>query len=284
MCDRDRRQIVSLRPRQIVQPRRPAHAADDREIGREPGRISRGEPEATRGFLGRDPAPEPVCALDLGAFQAETGGLFFRAELGPLQDISPDRPRHVSRGSEPYGDGIARCHAGKRQFLADEDRIGRPEHVAIARGPVKPPVFPVADLDPDAAVGTDQLGIDVHPMTLHIMNPDPACNLSARRGGRSINRQRAHPEREDNVALLQAIQTPASEQVRERVQGDRVGVERGRLARHQEAGERTQSDRPRDTLLAHRPDFCQCLHGRAMEQPLLAIQSLGRELAGAGLS
>ena len=99
-----------------------------------------------------------------------------------------------------------------------------------------------------------------------------------------MDRQPAHPEREDDVALLQAFQAPASEQVGERVQGDRVGVERRRLAPTQEAGERTHGDRPRDSLLAHRSDFGQGLHGRAVEQPLLAIQSLGRELAGAGMS
>ena len=58
----------------------------------------------------------------------------------------------------------------------------------------------------------------------------------------------------------------------------------GGSPRPQEAGERTHGDRPRDSLLAHWPDFGQGLHGRAVEQPLLAIQSLGRELARAGMS
>ena len=99
-----------------------------------------------------------------------------------------------------------------------------------------------------------------------------------------MDRHVPHPEREDDVALLEAIEAPASEQVSEGVQGDRVGQERGRLASFQEPGERAHGDRPGDAFLAHRPDLGQCLHRRTVEQPLVAIQFLGRELAGAGMS
>ena len=82
----------------------------------------------------------------------------------------------ASRGPRP----------GKRQLLADEDRLRRPEDVAIACWPVKPPVFPVSDLDPDAAVGTHQLGIHPHAMPLNLADPDPARDRRAHRGGRSV--------------------------------------------------------------------------------------------------
>ena len=118
-----------------------------------------------------------------------------------------------------------RRHAGDRQFLTDQDRVGRSEHVAIARGPVESPVFPVADPHPDEAVGTDQLGIDTNAMLLDLTDQDPASDGRARRGRRPMDRQLAHPEREDHVALLQAVESPAAQQVRERVQGDRVACE-----------------------------------------------------------
>ena len=106
--DRDGRQIVSLGPSQVAEPRS-AGVIDDRQIGRIARRISSREPEATRGLFGRDPAPEPVkCALISGPPRARQVGLFLRAELDLLQDVPPDRPGHVAWRSEPDGDDIRR--------------------------------------------------------------------------------------------------------------------------------------------------------------------------------
>ena len=40
---------------------------------------------------------------------------------------------------------------------------------------------------------------------------------------------------------------------------------------------------PEIPVLAHRPDFGQRLHGRAVKQPLLAVESFRGELARAGM-
>ena len=126
----------SLRSRQVAESRSTA-VLDDRQIGRVTRRISRREPEAARGLLGRDPAPEPMGALGLRAAQGEAVGLFLRAKLDLLQDIPPHRPGHVAWRSEPDGDDIA---AAPRRGSAIPHRsrscraIGRRRDTARASG------------------------------------------------------------------------------------------------------------------------------------------------------
>ena len=93
------------------------------------------------------------------------------------------------------------------------------------------PIFPVANAHPDRSIRADDFRFDAQPVVLDLDDRDAAGDVGAFARAVAEDFQLIHRERENDVALAQIIEAPATEQVREVIDDDEVGVEPRRLDR-----------------------------------------------------
>src|SRR5205085_756078 len=94
--------------------------------------------------------------------------------------------------------------------------------------PVEPPVLPAPDRDPDPTLGRDEVGIDLDPEPADFQDTDATVDERSFGGIVAEDGQRVEPQGEHHVPLLARllVEAPATEEVGEGVEYDRVGVQR----------------------------------------------------------
>ena len=265
---------------------RPCSSVDDRQVGRIDRRPALGLPDPRAASLAairpqsrcdrrRSEPPRARCA-------ARSAGPSWVCSRTSRQTGRPMSAGGSSQTAFTSGDRTL-DRIVQRQLFADEDIAGLAEDVAVAARPVEPPVFPVLiriQTVPSGRTNSASTRMRCRSSSRIAIRQ---CDIGADRRPIAEELKFFHAEREHDVAIVgEIVEAPAAEQLREVIDHDQVGVQSRRLARPEQRlpGQHAQQSR-RSRAGDMRPTSTTAWRRRSVEEPLLVVDRLGRESAGA---